>query len=125
MPAAAARVSTLLTTVGFLYNPSVTGNGGLTSTSALRPSIEAIRAVSSPQMYAPCPIQIPKSKEKFVPKIFSPSKPSFLRELIDAFNDSIDFGYSPLIYKTPSSLPMTYPQTVSYTHLTLPTIYSV
>ena len=55
-------------------------------------------------------MQIPKSKEKSVPKIFSPSNPSFLRELIDAFNDSIDFGYSPLIYNTPSSLPMTYPQ---------------
>ena len=42
IPVAAANVSTLLTTVGFLYNPSVTGKGGLTSTSALLPSIEAI-----------------------------------------------------------------------------------
>ena len=50
MPVAAANVSTLLTTVGFLYNPSVTGNGGLTSTSARLPSIDAINAVSSPQM---------------------------------------------------------------------------
>ena len=91
MPAAAARVSTLLTTVGFLYNPSVTGKGGLTSTSALRPSIEAIKAVSSPQIYAPCPIHIFKSKEKLVPRIFSPSSPSFFNELIDAFKDSIDF----------------------------------
>ena len=48
--------------------------------------------------------------EKFVPKIFSPNKPSFFKELIDAFKDSIDFGYSPLIYKTPSSLPITCPQ---------------
>ena len=48
IPVAAARVSTLLTTVGFLYNPSVTGKGGLTSTSALLPSIDAINAVSSP-----------------------------------------------------------------------------
>ena len=42
IPVAAAKVSTLLTTVGFLYNPSVTGNGGLTSTSALLPSIDAV-----------------------------------------------------------------------------------
>ena len=72
MPVAAANVSTLFTTVGFLYKPSVTGNGGLTSTSALLPSIEAINAVSSPQIYAPCPMQMFKSKEKFVPKIFLP-----------------------------------------------------
>ncbi len=50
MPVAAAKVSTLFTTVGFLYNPSVTGNGGLTSTSARLPSIDAINAVSSPQI---------------------------------------------------------------------------
>ena len=50
IPVAAAKVSTLLTTVGFLYNPSVTGKGGLTSTSALLPSIDAIKAVSSPQI---------------------------------------------------------------------------
>jgi hypothetical protein len=53
IPVAAASVSTLLTTVGFLYKPSVTGKGGLTSTSALLPSIDAIKAVSSPQIYAP------------------------------------------------------------------------
>ena len=52
IPVAAASVSTLFTTVGFLYNPSVTGKGGLTSTSALRPSIDAIKAVSSPHIYA-------------------------------------------------------------------------
>ena len=50
MPVAAAKVSTLFTTVGFLYNPSVTGNGGLTSTSARLPYIDAINAVSSPQI---------------------------------------------------------------------------
>ena len=50
IPVAAAKVSTLFTTVGFLYKPSVTGKGGLTSTSALLPSIDAINAVSSPHM---------------------------------------------------------------------------
>jgi len=55
MPGIAAKVSTLFTTVGFLYNPSTVGKGGLTSTSALLPSIDAIRAVSSPQIYAPAP----------------------------------------------------------------------
>ena len=48
MPVAAANVSTLLTTVGFLYNPSVTGNGGLTSTSARLPSLDAIDADPTP-----------------------------------------------------------------------------
>ena len=75
IPVAAARVSTLLTTVGFLYNPSVTGKGGLTSTSALLPSIDAINAVSSPHIYAPWPIHIFKSKENFVPRILFPRKP--------------------------------------------------
>ena len=50
MLAIAARVSTLLTTVGFLYKPSTVGKGGRTSTSALLPSIDAIKAVSSPHM---------------------------------------------------------------------------
>ena len=97
----------MLTTVGFLYNPSVTGKGGLTSTSALLPSIEAIKAVSSPQMYAPWPIQIPRSKEKSVPKIFSPNKFNFLSSLMQPLIASIDLGYSPLMYKTPSLLPIT------------------
>ena len=104
---AAANVSTLFTTVGFLYKPSVTGNGGLTSTSALLPSIEAINAVSSPQIYAPCPILIFKSNEKLVYKIFSPISFEDFYAFIDPFIASIDFGYSPLIYKTPSLLPMT------------------
>ena len=50
MLAIAARVSTLLTTVGFLYKPSTVGKGGRTSTSALLPSIDAIKAVSSPHI---------------------------------------------------------------------------
>ena len=32
---------------------------------------------------------------------------SFFRELIESFKASIDLGYSPLIYKTPSLLPIT------------------
>ena len=53
-----------------------------------------------------------KSKEKLVPRIFSPNNPSSFKELIAPFIASIDFGYSPLIYKTPSSLPITYPQII-------------
>ena len=67
-------------------------------------------------MYAPCPIQILRSKEKFVPRIFSPNNPSFFKELIHPFIASIDLGYSPLIYNTPSSPPMIYP------HNTIPKI---
>ena len=31
-----------------------------------------------------------KSKENFVPRIFSPNKFNFFKALIEAFNDSID-----------------------------------
>ncbi len=75
----------------------MTGKGGLTSTSALLPSIDAIKAVSSPHMYAPCPIQIFRSKEKFVPRIFSLNNPYFFKELLLPFIASLIVGSFPLL----------------------------
>src|SRR5204862_5206583 len=51
----AARVSTLLIVVGIPNTPEAAGNGGLMRGLPRLPSIEFIRAVSSPQMYAPAP----------------------------------------------------------------------
>ena len=53
--AAQARVSTLLMTVGLPHRPETAGNGGRGRGVPRLPSIEAIRAVSSPQTKAPAP----------------------------------------------------------------------
>src|SRR5665648_550025 len=50
-----ANVSTLLTHVGLPHSPFWAGNGGLTVGSPRVPSMEWIRAVSSPQTNAPAP----------------------------------------------------------------------
>ena len=42
-------------------------------------------------------MQIDKSHEKLVPKIFSPKRFNFFNSLIVPLIISIDFGYSPLI----------------------------
>src|SRR5881392_3357977 len=55
MGGTAASVSTLLIVVGRPNNPAAAGNGGLMRGFPRLPSIELIRAVSSPQMYAPAP----------------------------------------------------------------------
>src|SRR5688500_20205321 len=52
----AASVSTLLIVVGWPNNPAAAGNGGLMRGLPRRPSSEFIKAVSSPQMYAPAPL---------------------------------------------------------------------
>jgi hypothetical protein len=51
----AASVSTLLIVVGMPNTPETAGNGGLMRGLPRRPSSEFMRAVSSPQMYAPAP----------------------------------------------------------------------
>ena len=51
----AAIDSTLFTTVGFAHNPEIAGNGGLIRGFPLLPSKDSIKAVSSPQIYAPAP----------------------------------------------------------------------
>src|SRR5436309_81425 len=49
----ATSVSTLLIVVGCANTPLTAGKGGLMRGLPRRPSMEFIRAVSSPQMYAP------------------------------------------------------------------------
>ena len=48
-------VSTLFTIVGAPKAPLIAGNGGLSFGQPFFPSSDAIRPVSSPQMYAPAP----------------------------------------------------------------------
>ena len=50
-----ANVSTLFRTVGLPHSPCCAGNGGLGTGMPRRPSMERMRAVSSPQTKAPAP----------------------------------------------------------------------
>ncbi len=70
-----AQVSTLLMQVGWPHNPASDGYGGRGRGSPALPSMEAIRAVSSPQTKAPCPLTTSIWKSKPEPKIFLPSMP--------------------------------------------------
>ena len=73
-----AKVSTLLMTVGLPHNPCCVGNGGLGLGVPLCPSIDVIRAVSSPQTNAPAPCFISISKENPLSRIRSPKSVLFL-----------------------------------------------
>ncbi len=75
MRATQASVSTLLMIVGFPHKPEMAGNGGRGRGIPRRPSIEAIRAVSSPQTNAPAPSLILMWKLRPLPRMFSPSRP--------------------------------------------------
>ena len=55
MAGATATVSTLATVVGHPNRPMSAGNGGFRRGLPCFPSSDSIRAVSSPQMYAPAP----------------------------------------------------------------------
>ncbi|KYN19836.1 hypothetical protein ALC57_07882 [Trachymyrmex cornetzi] len=52
---ATATVSTLVTVVGHPNTPTSAGNGGFSLGFPCFPSIDSMRAVSSPQIYAPAP----------------------------------------------------------------------
>ena len=67
-----ARVSTLLIKVGLPNKPLLAGNGGFGLGIPLSPSIEAIRAVSSPQTNAPAPSLMCIVKLKSEPIMFLP-----------------------------------------------------
>ncbi|MBT9165978.1 MAG: hypothetical protein DDT25_00642 [Chloroflexi bacterium] len=73
----AARVLTLLILDGFPSSPEAAGNGGRGRGMPRRPSIEAIKAVSSPQTKAPAPSLISISKSNPEPSMFFPRKPLF------------------------------------------------
>ena len=70
-----ANVSTLFIFVGLPRYPLTAGNGGRGRGIPLLPSIDAIRAVSSPQTNAPAPSRISISNEKPLPRILSPKRP--------------------------------------------------
>jgi len=67
-----AKVSTLLMLVGFPHNPFTAGKGGLGRGVPRFPSMEAMRAVSSPQTKAPAPSFSFTSKAMVEPKMFWP-----------------------------------------------------
>ena len=52
---ATATVSTFVTVVGHPYRPTLAGNGGFNLGLPCLPSKDSIKAVSSPQIYAPAP----------------------------------------------------------------------
>ncbi len=70
-----ARLFTLLMLVGFPSRPDWAGNGGRGRGMPRRPSIEAIKAVSSPQTKAPAPSLMCTTKSKPEPRISLPKKP--------------------------------------------------
>src|SRR3989304_4534383 len=72
--AASAQVPTLLILLGLPHKPELAGKGGRERGIPLLPSMETIKAVSSPQTKAPAPSFISMSKLKPEPRIFSPSK---------------------------------------------------
>src|SRR5215213_110421 len=72
----AASVSTLLIVVGWPNTPDTAGNGGLMRGLPRRPSSEFMRAVSSPQIYAPAPLWTWTSMRFPVPMAFAPSMPA-------------------------------------------------
>ena len=70
-----ASVSTLLMTVGLPQSPLTAGKGGRGRGVPRWPSMEASRAVSSPQTKAPAPNRISMSKLKPLPRMSAPSRP--------------------------------------------------
>ncbi len=91
-----ARVSTLFITVGFPNSPDSAGKGGFGLGIPLWPSIDVIRAVSSPQTKAPAPSITWISRSWPVPKIPLPSMPLSIASLIADFILSTASGYSAL-----------------------------
>jgi len=75
MGAMLANVSTLLSTLGLPQRPLTAGNGGRGRGSPRLPSIEVMRAVSSPQTKAPDPMRISRSKSKPDPMMSLPRRP--------------------------------------------------
>ena len=89
-----ANVSTLFNTVGFPNNPCSTVLGGFTLGIPLFPSMDAVRALPSPQTNAPAPRLICSRNEKSVPRILSPSRPHSSAWEIASFRRLTASGYS-------------------------------
>src|SRR5580700_5273480 len=71
-----AKLSVLLTVVGAPYTPKFAGNGGLKRGLPGLPSSDSSRPVSSPQMYAPAPMKVYRSKSTPLPRMFLPRRPA-------------------------------------------------
>ena len=91
-----AYVSTLHMMVGLPNRPDWNGNGGFCLGSPLWPSMEAMRAVSSPQTNAPAPILISMSKSKPDRSMSRPSRPACLASRMALSSRSTASGYSAL-----------------------------
>ena len=89
-----ANVSTLLITVGLPQRPLCVGYGGRMRGCPRWPSIEWIRAVSSPQTKAPAPRRISRSNSNPEPRMLRPSRPQRRHCSMAISIRSIAMGYS-------------------------------
>ncbi len=89
-----AKVSTLLMFVGQSHRPLTAGKGGRTRGMPRWPSIEPMRAVSSPQTKAPAPSFSLTWNSNPVPRMSSPRKPRASAWAMAMFSRSIALGYS-------------------------------
>ncbi len=89
-----AKVSTLLSTVGFAHRPCSTVRGGLTRGMPRFPSIEAVSALPSPHTNAPAPWLIWMRKLKSLPRIFVPRRPISSARAMAVFRRFTASGYS-------------------------------
>ena len=101
-----AQVSTLLILEGFPHTPFWAGNGGLGLGIPLFPSMEFMRAVSSPQTKAPAPSFTMISRSKPEPNMFLPRNPLSVACSIAILRCSTASGYSALQYMYPWVAPM-------------------
>jgi len=79
-----------------LKRPLTTGKGGLGLGSPRLPSMEIMRAVSSPQTKAPAPMRISRSKLKPVSRMFFPRNLYSLACPMAQLSRSMARGYSAL-----------------------------
>jgi hypothetical protein len=92
-----AKVSTLFKRVGFCHNPFTAGNGGLGLGSPLLPSIEVIRAVSSPH-----------TKQVVVKKLFKQNPSNYELRCIIEYTDYKTRAWKQLLKQNPSINDMSY-----------------
>src|SRR5690606_1598436 len=90
--------STLFTTVGFCHKPFTAGKGGLIRGFPRLPSRDSIKAVSSPQIYAPPPQCTCRSKSYPEPLMFLPNHPAAYASLMARSKVLNTHMYSPRMY---------------------------
>mmetsp|Transcript_29292 Transcript_29292/g.54331 ORF Transcript_29292/g.54331 Transcript_29292/m.54331 type:complete len:211 (+) Transcript_29292:837-1469(+) len=95
MVGATATVSTFVTVEGQPNSPTPAGNGGFSRGLPCRPSRLSMRAVSSPQMYAPAPRCRYTSKSYPDPDAFRPILPAAYASWIASSRTTASLKYSP------------------------------